>query len=71
MIEFLTNLHIGWWFLAQTLMILACFISLDNYNYKRTMLFAEALEDIKSKLDLIEHRTAEQMKSMRDFEEED
>ena len=47
--EFFTNLHIGWWFLAQTLIILVCFISLDNYAYKRTMLFANAIEDLRAK----------------------
>ena len=54
MIEFLTNLHIGWWFLAHTLIMLACFISLDQYNYKRTMLFARAIEEIQTKLNELE-----------------
>ena len=54
MIEFLTNLHIGWWFLAHTLIMVVCFTSLDNFAYKRTMLFANALQDIKDKLDELE-----------------
>jgi hypothetical protein len=53
--EFFTNLHIGWWFLAQTLIILVCFISMDNYAYKRTMLFARAIEDLTAKVDRLEN----------------
>ena len=71
MIEFLTNLHIGWWFLAHALIMVACFISLDNYNYQRTMLFAEALEDIKSKLELVESRTKYLTKSIDTFNEDE
>ncbi len=71
MIEFLTNAHIGWWFLAQTLVIGACFISLDNYNYQRTMLFTEALEDIKSKLELVESRTKYLTKSIDTLNEDE
>jgi len=77
--EFFTNLHIGWWFLAQTLIILVCFISIDNYAYKRTMLFAEAFEDVKSRLDILETRTAKLIQITRnldrdydvDYEDED
>ena len=54
MIEFLTNLHIGWWFLAHGLTMLACFISLDNYNYKRTMLFANVVQEMNQKIEGIE-----------------
>ena len=54
MIEFLTNLHIGWWFLAHGLTMLACFISLDNYNYKRTMLFANAIQQMNEKIEGLE-----------------
>jgi len=54
MFEFLSNLHIGWWFLAHTLIMVVCFTSLDNFAYKRTMLFAGALQDIKDKLDELE-----------------
>lgn len=71
MIEFLTNAHIGWWFLAQTLVIGACFISLDNYNYKRGMLFANAIQDLNSKLELIESRTKHLMKSIDTFNEDE
>ena len=53
--EFFTNLHIGWWFLAQTLIILACFISLDRYAYHRSMLFARAIEDLTAKVDRLEN----------------
>jgi hypothetical protein len=53
--EFFTSLHIGWWFLAQTLIILVCFISMDNYAYKRTMLFARAIEDLTAKVDRLEN----------------
>ena len=70
MIEFLSNLHIGWWFLAHTLIMVVCFTSLDNFAYKRTMLFANALQDIKDKLELIEHRTAKQIKTMRVLEDD-
>ena len=58
MIEFISELHFGWWFLAHTLIMLACFTSLDNLNYKRTMLFANAIEEIQNKLDLLESKTA-------------
>ena len=71
MTEFLSDLHIGWWFLAHALIMLACFISLDNYNYKRTMLFANALQDINDKLDRIEGRTHNKMKSMRAFDDDE
>ena len=54
MIEFISELHFGWWFLAHTLIMIACFISLDNYNYKRTMLFAKAIEEIDRKLESIQ-----------------
>ena len=54
MIEFISNLHIGWWFLAHALIMLACFISLDQYNYKRTMLFARAIEEMQTKLDKLD-----------------
>ena len=63
MIEFISNLHIGWWFLAHALTMLACFISLDNYNYKRTMLFANAIQEMNEKLERIEGRTTHKMKS--------
>ena len=73
--EFFTNLHIGWWFLAQTLIILVCFISIDNYAYKRTMLFAQAFEDVKSRLDILETRTAKLILITRnhenDYDDED
>ena len=73
--EFFTNLHIGWWFLAQTLIILVCFISIDNYAYKRTMLFAQAFEDVKSRLDILETRTAKLIQITRnhenDYDDED
>tara|TARA_R100000654_G_scaffold69989_1_gene99952 strand:- start:525 stop:764 length:240 start_codon:yes stop_codon:yes gene_type:complete len=54
MIEFISELHFGWWFLAHTLIMIACFISLDNYNYKRTIMFANAIEEINKKLELIQ-----------------
>ena len=57
--EFFTNLHIGWWFLAQTLIIMVCFISLDNYAYKRTMLFANAIEDLKAKVDRLSDKVGD------------
>ena len=70
MIEFISNLHIGWWFLAHALTMLACFISLDNYNYKRTMLFANAIQEMNEKLERIEGRTTHKMKSMRAFDDD-
>ena len=71
MIEFISNLHIGWWFLAHALTMLVCFISLDNYNYKRTMLFANAIQEMNEKLELIELRTAKQIKTMRVLEDDE
>ena len=66
--EFFTNLHIGWWFLAQTLIILACFISLDRYAYHRSMLFANYFEQLNKKIELLESRTVELIKVSRNYE---
>jgi len=64
--EFFTNLHIGWWFLAQTLIILVCFISLDNYAYKRTMLFANAIEDLRAKVDRLSDKVGDVRSELMD-----
>ena len=51
------DLHIGWWFLGQTLIIIACFISVDRYNFRRGMVLQTLLYDVLQKLETIEDLT--------------
>ncbi|MDA9868738.1 hypothetical protein N9D67_02675 [Gammaproteobacteria bacterium] len=57
--EFFTNLHIGWWFLSQTLIIIVCFISIDRYAYHRAVLFGNVLDQLNKRLASLEDKVAD------------
>jgi len=50
----LENINLYWWFVGQTIIIVACFISVDRYNFKRAMVMQTHYQDILAKLDRVE-----------------
>lgn len=45
----LENINLYWWFVGQTIIIVACFISVDRYNFKRAMVMQTHYQDILAK----------------------
>ena len=50
----LENIHIGWWLVIQTIIIVGCFISVDRYNFKRAMVLQTLINDVLERLARVE-----------------